>query len=190
VLMTLCEYARYRGCDKKAVQYAIARGRIHRNDDGSIESDQADADWENNTDHARARYGPKPPRARPSHREVHGDGRAPSAIPNVDDPRPGVNFHNARTAREIYEARLKKLAFEQKQGDLLPRAKVEAATVNQYQVFREAMLNVPNRVAGQIAAESDPVKIHQLLEGEIRLALKTFVRVGASVYVSGSEPRL
>jgi hypothetical protein len=50
VLMTLTEYARHRGCDKKAVQFAIERGRIKRNEDGSINSDRADVDWEANTD--------------------------------------------------------------------------------------------------------------------------------------------
>ena len=152
----------------------MERGRITRNEDGTIDSDLADREWEENTDHSQARYGPKPPRQRPSHREAEGGSRAHAARVNLDDPRPGVNFHNARAAREIYEARLKKLSFEQKQGNLLPRAEVEAATQNTYQVFKEAMLNVPNRVAGQLAAESDPLKIHQLLEGEIRLALQTF----------------
>jgi hypothetical protein len=43
--MTLTEYARHRGCDKKAVQFAIERGRIKRNEDGSIDSARADLDW-------------------------------------------------------------------------------------------------------------------------------------------------
>jgi hypothetical protein len=183
VLMSLCEYARYRGCDKKAVQFAVERGRITRNPDGTIDSDAADQEWEQNTDHAHARYGPKPPsRTRTSHRETHGD-RPRATVANVDE-RPGVNFHNARAAREIYEARLKKLLYEQRLGNLLPRAEVEAATQNTFQIFREAMLNVPNRVAGQLAAEGDPRKIHELLETEIQLALWTFVEVGGSIDVS------
>lgn len=178
--MSITDYARHRGCDLKAVQFAVERKRITRNDDGSIDSDLADQEWEENTEHARARYGPKPPRERTSHRETHGEGGGPAraTAANLDDPRPGVNFHNARAAREIYEARLKKLSFEQKQGNLLPRAEVEAATQNTFQVFREAMLNVPNRIAAQLAAESDPLKIHELLESEIRTALQEFA--GAS----------
>jgi hypothetical protein len=165
--MSITEYARHRGCELRAVQFAVERGRITRNDDGTIDSDAADQQWEENTDHSQARYGPKP-RSRPSHR----DGRARGV--SADDARPGVSFHNARAAREIYEARLKKLSFEQKQGNLLPRAEVEAATQNIFQVFREAMLNVPNRVAGLLAAESDPLKVHELLESEIRAALQEF----------------
>lgn len=177
--MSISEYARHRGCELRAVQFAVERKRITRNEDGTIDSERADQEWEENTDHSFARYGPKPPR-RPSHRESPGssDGRARAQAANVDDQRPGVNFHNARAAREIYEARLKKLSFEQKQGNLLPRAEVEAATQNTFQVFREAMLNVPNRVAGQLAAETDPLRIHELLEAEIRLALQEFAGGG------------
>jgi hypothetical protein len=169
--MSLCEYARHRGCDKKAVQFAVERKRITRNEDGTIDSDRADQEWEENTLHSQARYGPKPPRSRPSHREAPGGGHAHSL---AEEPRLGGNFQNARAVREIYEARLKKLSFEQKQGTLLPRAEVEAATRNTFQIFREAMLNIPSRVAGQLAAESDALKIHEMLEMEIRLALQDF----------------
>ena len=174
--MSISEYARHRGCDLKSVQYAVARERITRNEDGTIDSELADREWEENTDHSQVHLGPRPPR-RTSHRNPAGGGQATARALNVDlenDPRPGVNFHNARAAREVYEARLKKLSFEQKQGNLLVKADVEREMINTYTVFREALLNVPNRISAQLAAETDPLKVHELLEAEIRLALSTF----------------
>jgi hypothetical protein len=51
LLMTLAEYARHRGCDKKAVQSAIERGRIKHNEDGSIDSDRADLEGKQHSTH-------------------------------------------------------------------------------------------------------------------------------------------
>ena len=192
MLMTLCEYARHRGCDKKAVQFAIERGRITRNEDGSIDCDRADLDWEANTDHARARYGPKAPRSQSmfsthARRDPTVDiaagvlRRKQTGGPDGN----GLDFFKARAIKSIYEARLKKLALDEKLGNLLPKHEVERATFGSFRVLRDALLNVPYRISGQLAAESDPLRTQELLEGEIRLALETFVGVGGPVDVSG-----
>jgi hypothetical protein len=192
VLMTLAEYARHRGCHKKAVQFAIQRGRIKRNEDGSIESNEADADWENNTDHARARYGTKSPssqtilsthaRRDPSIDIAAGmSRRKQSGEPDGNSS----DYFKARAINAVYEARLKRIAFEEKQGSVLPKQDVERATFDCFRVLRDAILNVPCRISGQLADESDPLRIHELLEAEIRLALEAFVGVRGPVDVSG-----
>ena len=192
MLMTLCEYARHRGCDKKAVQFAIERGRITRNEDGSIDSDRADVDWQANTDHARARYGPKPPRSQPmfsthARRDPTVDIAA-GALRRKQTGGPdssGLDFFKARAINSIYEARLKKLALDEKLGNLLPKQDVEQATFDSFRVLRDRLLSVPYRISGQLAAESDPLTIHETLEAEIRLALEACVGVGGSVDVFG-----
>ncbi len=181
MLMTITEYARHRGCDLKAVQYAVSQGRITRDQRGFIESEQADIDWQNNTNHARARYAPKKARSQPSfsthaHRDPVIDIEAGKrrAEPSDDFPGGSLTFAKARAVKEFYEARLKKLEFLEKQGNLVPKQTVEAGVFDQFRALRDAILNVPHRVAGQLAAETDPLKVHELLEGEIRLALETF----------------
>lgn len=59
LLMTITEYARHRGVYLQAVQYAVKAGRIKRDVDGKINSDQADADWQRNTMHTNARTAPR-----------------------------------------------------------------------------------------------------------------------------------
>jgi hypothetical protein len=187
VLMSLAEYARHRGCNLKAVQFAVIRGRITRRDDGQIESDQADADWEKNTNHANARYGPKKKARRDPQVDAEAGVRRAAtwaakhhaeaeAAPLGDMSRQSsaLNFASARAAREIYEARLKKLEFEERQGNLLNKRSVEVAQFNRGRVLRDALFNIPNRMAAQLAAEAEPAAVHDLLEGEIRMVLEEF----------------
>src|SRR5215831_2037143 len=149
-LLNVTQYARHRGCRKAAVEFALERGRIFKNADGLIDSEQADKDWEANTDHRQARPGPKPPRT--SHRTP------PPATDNrelqAEVAQSGtLSFANARAVGEIYRARLLRLDYETKQGTLMPRRQVDIATFNVYRVVRDGMLNIPDRIAAQLAAE-------------------------------------
>jgi hypothetical protein len=172
--MSITEYARHRGCALRAVQFAVEKHRITRNPDGTIDSEQADRDWAANTETSKPR-GPKPRTGitKPLR------GPVPVTSPEDIDNPTGVTYASARAERERYEAKLKRLQFEERQGDLLPRVEVEAKTTKMFQVFRDALLNVPNRIAGQLAAETDPRLIHELLEAEIQQALQEFA--GAEV---------
>jgi len=176
--MSITEYARHRGCDLKAVQYAVKTGRIQRGEDGRIESEQADKDWEKNTDHTRARYGPRRRNVRaegvPSWAaQQHAQGEA-AAFADPQRQAGATNFSQARAAREIYEARIKKLEFEQMQGNLVSRRGMEVAAYNRGRIIRDAMMNIPNRIAAQLAAETDPATVHEQLEAEIRTVLEEF----------------
>ena len=176
--MTITEYARHRGCQLQAVQYAIKAGRIQRSDEGKIDSDQADADWERNTMHSNARYGPKPPKKEggpaPSHSAKAKAAEAAADLSSGERLATGPDYSKARAAKEIYEARLKKLDFEERLGNLVSRQEMELAAFNRFRVLRDACLNIPNRIASQIAAESDPAIVFQILEDEVRLVFDNF----------------
>lgn len=176
--MTITEYARHRGCQLQAVQYAVKAGRIQRAADGKIDSGQADADWERNTLHSNARYGPKPPKEQggpaPSHSAKIKAASAAADLSSGERLATGPDYSKARAAKEIYEAKLKKLDYEERLGNLVPRSEVEIAAFNRYRVLRDACFNIPNRIASQIAAESDPAAVFQILEDEIRLVFENF----------------
>jgi hypothetical protein len=180
VLLSIEEYAKHRGVDARAVRYALERGRISTNSDRLIETTEADADWEKNTNHRNARYGPKtkhrpvlsaarlpnPPRkSSPAAREVAEEAQA--AIPSGG----GISFAQARAAKEVYEARLKKIELEKAQGDLLPRRQIEIHAFNVHRITRDAILNIPIRIATQLAGEPDPMTVTEILEAELRLVL-------------------
>ena len=71
-------------------------------------------------------------------------------------------------------ARLAKIDFEERTEKLVSRDEMRVAAFNRYRTFRDGMLNIPDRLAAVLAAETDPRNIHDLLSSEIRKALTEF----------------
>lgn len=156
MLMGVTAYARHRGCALRAVQYAIQAGRITRNPDGTIDSEVADRDWQENTDHTQARYGKRKPK---TEEKPAGASEHPSA---------SSNFAQARALKEEYDGQLKKLELDERQRTLISRKEAEVAAFTQFRILRDAAFNVVPRLAAQLAAESDPLTVADLLEAELR----------------------
>lgn len=190
MLMGITEYARHRGVALQAVQYAVKRGRITRRPDGLLDSDQADAEWERNTEHANARYGPKkkpdaagPPAATghvqagrhraATHAARHAEQDA-AELGSAERLATGPDFNRARAAKEIYEARIKKLDYEERLGNLVSRKSVEVEAFTAFRVLRDACFNIPDRVSAQIAAETDQTVVYEILMTELRRSFEDF----------------
>jgi hypothetical protein len=71
-------------------------------------------------------------------------------------------------------ARLTKIQFEKETGKLVGRDEVQVAAFNKFRTFRDGMLNIADRVSAQLASETDPVKVHEILTTEVRKALLEF----------------
>jgi hypothetical protein len=170
--MTITQYARHASVYLAAVQYAVKSGRIKRDANGMIDSEQADADWQRNTLHTNARRGPRKKAVAPEAQERAAE--AASELGSPDRLASAPDFSKARAAKEIYLARLTRLEFEKRQGNLISRAEVVVATANQFRILRDACFNIPNKIAPQIAAETDPVTVHELLEAEITRVFEAY----------------
>jgi hypothetical protein len=151
-LISARKYAEHRGISHTAVQKAIRQGRIHPTSDGRIDVEQADRDWGRNTTPAIT------PRRTT---QVH---RAP-------DPSGGTTYAQSRAVRELYLARLAKIEFEEKSGKLVSRDEVTVAAFTKARTVRDNLLNIPDRVAAMLAAETSAARAHQILTEEIRKAL-------------------
>ena len=77
----------------------------------------------------------------------------------------------AGTIKEAYNARLAKLAYEEKSGALVKTDSVKVAWFNTLRVVRDRALNLPDRLAPLLATESDPKIVRDLLEEELRIIL-------------------
>jgi hypothetical protein len=77
----------------------------------------------------------------------------------------------ARVLLEHYRARLAKLEYEERVGKLVPKDEVVAATFTSFRQMRDALLNLPDRLAATIAAEKDVESIRTLLVNEILAAM-------------------
>ena len=82
------------------------------------------------------------------------------------------SFNESRAKSEHYKAGIARLDLEQKEGLLCEADKVKREAFSQARSVRDALNSVPDRVANQFAAETDPVVIHQALTEEIRKALE------------------
>ena len=162
-ILSLRGYARHRGVNLYAVQKAISTGRISTLPDGRIDSDVADAEWRENTA-ARPVVAPSPTVARKRAKEEDEDGIGMSSMA----------YSKARAIREQYQARLAKIDYEERIGKLVAKDEVQVAAFNKFRQFRDHMLNIPDRLAPILAAETEPARVHELVATEIRRALNDF----------------
>jgi hypothetical protein len=86
--------------------------------------------------------------------------------------KPVMDYGVARTLNEQYKAAIRKLEYEEKTGKLVDAASVKESAFSLGRRIRDSMLNIPDRIASMLAAETDETKIRELLTGEIRNALE------------------
>jgi len=155
-MMSLRAYARHRGCALSAVQKAIKTGRITVQPDGKIDAAQADIQWARNTEHHA------PPVAHRGQEEDDGSSFG------------GSQYTKARAVREHYQARLTKIEYEERVAKLVPKDEVQVAAFNKFRQFRDHMLNIPDRIAAMVAAETEAARCYEIIAIEIRKALNDF----------------
>jgi AcrR family transcriptional regulator len=171
VLVTFAEFAAIRGCSKGAVTHAtksrIAAAVVEKDGRRWLDRDLALELWNKNTvANAQSKVSradpiePLPTDAAELKRRVKG-------LP--DDAIPDLNESRAR--REHYQAELAKLQVTQQRGELVPADEVKKEAFQLGRSVREALSNLADRLSHQLAGETDPVRIHQVLTQEHRAAL-------------------
>lgn len=115
-----------------------------------------------------------------------GSAPAPAApASGGEEPLGGGNaasYAQARAVKEAYEARLKKLEYDEKSGRLVPADKVKADCFKAGVIVREALLNIPSRLSAELASLSDTFEVERILRQEIHgileLCTREFARAG------------
>ena len=77
----------------------------------------------------------------------------------------------ARTRREISEANIAEMTEARMRRELIRVTAVQAQLATEYATLRDALLQIPARMAPTLAAESDPAAIQTALHAEIHHAL-------------------
>lgn len=113
-------------------------------------------------------------------RAAHRGTIPPAAAPNGTGAVPSSNstYHQAKTAKEVYEAKTAQMDFEQRAGRLVNADLVESKVQARAAALREALRQIPGRVAPVIAGENQIAVIQQALTAEIdRVLLEQSRRV-------------
>lgn len=170
--MNISQYAAHRGVDRKAVRNAVQTGRISKNEDGTIDSEQADIDWANNTDPQKSANG----KIRHPYR-VNDDDEEPPPPPSPAEQMKSNTqalYMKARASREMHQSELARLDYEKRKGNLIPRLEANLWIANYFAMIRNACEQIPHRLSAQLAAEQDPATVFELLEQEIRSVFHQF----------------
>ena len=109
-------------------------------------------------------------------RETHRGPDAPQQYhpaPPRDDGAvsKSATYMQAKTAREVYEAKMAQLEYEEKTRKLFPADEAKSHLAGKIAAMREAFLQIPSRLVPVLSAETDPAKIHTMLEDEIVRAM-------------------
>lgn len=167
-------YARHRGVSHVAVKKAIDTGRISALPDGTIDPEVADAQWAQNTLQPRKARTAEPasaPKARTEPAAVKTS--PPRDTPDAGVPplsTGGTSLLQARTVNEVLKAKLKQVELAEKKEELVDRAKAVAQVFKLARIERDAWLNWPARISGQMASQLgvDPHTMHVALEAAVR----------------------
>ncbi len=177
MLVTFSEFAALKGCAKGTVTAAtksrIAAAVVEKDGKRWLDRDLALELWNKNTKATHNAKVSQPDPVEPATpRELR---RAIEALP--DDAIPELNESRAR--REHYQAELSKLQVAQQRRELVPAEEVKKDAFQVGRSIREALANLADRLSHQLAGETDPAVIHQLLTDEHRDALLALAEVEA-----------
>ena len=167
MLVTFAEFALIKGCTKAAVTHAsksrIADAVVEEDGKRWLDRDLALELWRKNTLKNNNAKVDEPDPVEPR-RELR---QRLQALP--DDEIPELNESRAR--REHYQAELAKLEVDLKRRELVPAVDVKKEAYAMGRSVREALANLADRLSHQLAGETDPAAIHQVLTEEHRAAL-------------------
>jgi hypothetical protein len=172
--LSIRAYARHRGVSHVAVKKAIDTGRITALPDGTIDPDAADAQWAQNTLQPRRAAAqeqassPKPRRA-----PATADATPQREVPEPGTPplsTGGTSLLQARTVNEVLKAQLNKVELAHRKKELVDRAQAVAHVFKLARIERDAWLNWPARISGQMASALgvDAHQMHVALEAAVR----------------------
>jgi hypothetical protein len=175
-LVRKSDFAKAKGVSPAAVTNAIKTGRISaaivtRNNREWINYELAMTLWEKNT-----LQQPPPVQSRPKAEaedpaEPPTDQQLRAFIQGLpEDQIPDLNDSRAR--REHYLAEKARLEALQGRAELLPADQVKKEAFALARAVRDGMLGIADRLAPLLAATTDSRQVHQLLDQEIRVALR------------------
>jgi hypothetical protein len=176
--LSIRAYARHRGVTDTAVHKAIRSGRIEALADGTIDPDQADAQWARNT--SAPKTGTQRPTVKVKVPEVDGEGGGERGGAGGGG---GTSLLQARTVNEVVKAQTNKVRLARLKGELIDRSQAIAHVFKLARSERDAWLNWPARVSAQMAAklEIDAHTMHVALENAVREHLQELGNLQASV---------
>jgi hypothetical protein len=163
-LMTLTQYAKHRGCAKGSVGDAIKSGRIKDAVEGTGRQRRilwklADELWLKNT--------------------KINNKNSETISPEDKEAQSITKTYNAsRAAKEAMAAKLAEIKYKKEAGELVDREEMSKAAGDLARNLRDQILNLPDKLAPILAAETELDVVHKILEDELHICLNSIVEEG------------
>ena len=171
--LSIRAYARHRGVSHVAVKKAIDTGRITPLADGTLDPDQADQEWAQNTLISRKKT-PETSKA-----NTLKPSQEPAETFSAPPPSSNTSLLQARTANEVVKAQTNKVRLAQLKGELVDRSQAIAHVFKLARAERDAWMSWPSRISSQMAADLDidAHALHVALEEQVRQHLKELAEI-------------
>ena len=167
MLVSQAEYARRRGVSRQYVGQMVARGLI-KLVKRKVDPAQADAALAAVREPARPERRTRASQGKPTEEKPPAGG---IALPATGGDLPTLLL-KTRIKSEVEKAKLLEIKARVEAGKYVDAGEVKVAAFNKARVVRDALLNIPDRLAAMLAAESDEHRVHEILNKEIRMALE------------------
>lgn len=164
--VTKAALARLLGCSRQSIGELVQRGIVPADADGMIDVAAAKAAIA-----AAVRPHGKTAAAVAEAAPAGATPAAPAPAAAPQAPNEATSYHVARTLREAAEARIAQLKLAEMRGELVRVADARAALARHAATYREALLQIPGRLAAQLAAEADQARVYAMLDAELRAAM-------------------
>jgi len=151
-------YARHRGVSNTAVHKAITAGRISLEEDGTLEPEKADRQWDENTKHRQKSISKENIATSSSHHDY------------LDYDK----YMKAKGANEVLKVQIRALQLSEAKKQLIDKEEALAQAFTFARTMRNAWLEWPAQIVPELAS-SFKIDIHQLqakLESLVKAQLK------------------
>lgn len=155
MILTPSEWARQKGFSRQYAAKLIKQGTV-RLTNGKVDTVQAESAL------AALR---EPLRQTSNEEPIEGGGQSLSTL-----------LLKSRIKTEVERGRLLEAKAKAETGKMVSADEVKIAAFRRARIVRDGMLNLPDRVAALLAAETDVAKVHAILTKEIRLILEEISR--------------
>jgi hypothetical protein len=163
--MTVTEYAGHRGVSQPLISRWKSQGRLVLDSSGRILVRASDLVLDQDM---------HPTKGGRAGSRAASEPAAPSPSAAGSDDRPGqgegdeLSLANAARLEKVQKVRLLHMEIEEKAGNLVSRSDVERTAFDLARRGQEALMGIADRLSPQLAAESDPHRVHVLLSDELR----------------------
>ena len=86
-----------------------------------------------------------------------------------------IDYAEARRRNELAKAKLGELQLAELQGELVRADEIAKAAYNKGKMIKDSLLNIPDRIAPIVAAESNLDLVHKSLTLEIRQTIQDII---------------